>query len=72
MALGLIGVIHVTGTYALVQGSRMMTMTPQTGLRSRDELDKMKRFEQELVLGFTDLEKEGTFRPHHDALVVIL
>ena len=50
----------------------MMTVTPQTGLRSRDELDKMKRFEQELVLGFTDLEKEGTFRPHHDALVVIL
>lgn len=50
----------------------MMTVTPQIGLMSRDESDKMKRFEQELVLGFTDLEKEGTFQPHHDALVVIL
>ena len=49
-----------------------MTVTPQTRLGSRYKSDKMKRYEQELVLGFTDLEKEGTIQPHYDALVVIL
>lgn len=47
-------------------------MMPHIGPSPQFSSRKRKRSEPELVLGFTDRDKEGTTQPHHDALMVTL
>jgi len=59
-SLGMIEVIHATGISDLPWGFGVMTMMPHIGPSPQFSSGKRKRSEPELILGFTDPDKEGT------------
>lgn len=50
----------------------VMTISPQLGVKEEDRESKQTKIEELLVLGFSEVNKMGTFQPHDDALVVTL
>lgn len=68
----MIEVIHAAGISDLPWGFGVMTVMPHIGPSPWFSSGKRKRSEPELILGFTDQDKEGTTQPHRDALVVTL
>lgn len=49
-----------------------MTISQQLGVKEKDRESKQTKIEELLVLGFSEVNKMGTFQPYDDALVVTL
>jgi len=71
-SLGTIHVIFATPDKEAGPSSRVMSISPQSEFGEEDGGSKRIRTKQESILGFSDVNKVGTFLPHDDALVVTL
>ncbi|XP_075666166.1 uncharacterized protein LOC142635994 [Castanea sativa] len=74
-ALGTINVILAQLRREDGDPSRIMSMQNSFGnkvMEENNQLVKRMRFLVTLVLGFSDKDKEGTYQPHDDALVVTI
>ena len=70
--MGTIHVIFATPNKEAGPSSRVMSISPQSEFGEEDGGSKRIRTKQESILGFSDVNKVGTFLPHDDALVVTL
>lgn len=70
--LGTINVIFAVPNREVGPSFEVMTILLQPG--AREEVKESKRIwtKEEPILGFSEVEKVGTFQPHYDAFVVNL
>ena len=71
-ALGTINVIFTKPGNDVGASSRVVFMVRGLDVEARDKAPKRARVMATPILGFFEEDKEGTFQPHNDALMVTL